>query len=77
MAAGAAGWSARPGQSPNLIARPDNWSWGRADGVHCVQGLLNIGEAMSPPVIAAVKDAAPDVDHPGDRFTSGYVLSGH
>ena len=31
---------------------------GRADGVTVVQGLLNIGEAMSPPVIAAVKDAA-------------------
>jgi len=35
---------------------------GKAGDVHCVQGLLNIGEAMSPPVIAAVKDAAPDVD---------------
>jgi MinD superfamily P-loop ATPase len=35
---------------------------GRADGVQCVQGMLNIGEVMSPPVIAAVKDAAPDVD---------------
>ena len=35
---------------------------GRAGSVHCVQGLLNIGEAMSPPVIAAVKDVAPDED---------------
>jgi len=35
---------------------------GMAGNVHCVQGLLNIGEAMSPPVIAAVKDAAPDVE---------------
>jgi len=35
---------------------------GLARGVQWVQGLLNIGEAMSPPVIAAVKDAAPDVD---------------
>ncbi len=35
---------------------------GLAGGVHCVGGLLNIGEAMSPPVIAAVKDAAPDVE---------------
>jgi MinD superfamily P-loop ATPase len=35
---------------------------GMAGCVHCVQGLLNVGEAMSPPVIAAVKDAAPDVD---------------
>jgi MinD superfamily P-loop ATPase len=35
---------------------------GMAGDVHCVQGLLNIGEAMSPPVIAAVKAAAPDVD---------------
>ncbi len=30
--------------------------------MHCVGGLLAIGEAMSPPVIAAVKKAAPDVD---------------
>ena len=35
---------------------------GLAGDVHCVGGLLNIGEAMSPPVIAAVKDAAPDVE---------------
>jgi len=35
---------------------------GLAGEVHCVQGLLNIGEVMSPPVIAAVKRAAPDVD---------------
>ncbi|MFW5869787.1 MAG: P-loop NTPase [Planctomycetota bacterium] len=35
---------------------------GKAGDVRCVQGLLNIGEVMSPPVIAAVKDAAPDVD---------------
>ena len=35
---------------------------GKAGDVHCVQGQLNIGEAMSPPVIAAVKAAAPNVD---------------
>ena len=35
---------------------------GKAGDVHCVQGLLNIGEAMSPPVIRAVKEAAPEVD---------------
>ena len=35
---------------------------GVAGDVYCVQGLLNIGEAMSPPVIAAVKNAAPEVD---------------
>ncbi|MBS3733718.1 MAG: ATP-binding protein [Phycisphaerae bacterium] len=35
---------------------------GAAGGVQWVQGLLNVGEVMSPPVIAAVKDAAPDVD---------------
>jgi len=32
---------------------------GQAGDVHCVQGLLNLGEAMSPPVIRAVKAAAP------------------
>ena len=35
---------------------------GRAGKVQFVQGLLNIGEVMSPPVIGAVKAAAPDVD---------------
>jgi len=35
---------------------------GKAGDVRCVQGLLNIGEAMSPPVIRAVKEAAPEVD---------------
>jgi len=35
---------------------------GMAGDVHCVSGLLNIGEAMSPPVVAAVRGAAPDVD---------------
>ncbi len=35
---------------------------GVAGDVHWVQGLLNIGEVMSPPVISAVKGAAPDVD---------------
>jgi MinD superfamily P-loop ATPase len=35
---------------------------GRAGEVECLQGLLNIGEAMSPPVISAVKKAAPEVD---------------
>jgi len=35
---------------------------GQAGEVQFVQGLLNIGEVMSPPVIGAVKAAAPDVD---------------
>ena len=35
---------------------------GMAGNVHCVQGLLNVGEAMSPPVTRSVKDAAPKVD---------------
>ena len=35
---------------------------GRADDIHFVHGLLNIGEAMSPPVIKAVKQAAPEAD---------------
>jgi MinD superfamily P-loop ATPase len=33
-----------------------------ADGVKFIQGLLNIGEAMSPPVINAVKRAAPEAE---------------
>ena len=35
---------------------------GRAGPIQFVRGLLNIGEPMSPPVIKAVKAAAPDVD---------------
>ena len=35
---------------------------GQAGAVRFVQGLLNVGEAMSPPLIRAVKAAAPDVD---------------
>jgi MinD superfamily P-loop ATPase len=35
---------------------------GRAGAVQFVQGTLNVGEAMSPPVIKAVKAAAPQAD---------------
>jgi len=35
---------------------------GRAGNVQFVQGLLNIGQAMSPPLIRAVKAAAPPAD---------------
>jgi MinD superfamily P-loop ATPase len=36
---------------------------GRADAVQFVHGLLNVGEAMSPPVIRAVRQAAPPADY--------------
>ncbi len=35
---------------------------GRAGPIRFVHGLLNVGEAMSPPVIKAVKAAAPEVE---------------
>jgi len=35
---------------------------GTSGPVQFVGGVLNVGEAMSPPAIRAVKDAAPDVD---------------
>ncbi len=35
---------------------------GQAGPIRFVQGLLNIGEAMSPPLIREVKAAAPEVD---------------
>ena len=35
---------------------------GRAGVIQFVQGTLNIGEAMSPPVIKAVRTAAPEAD---------------
>jgi len=35
---------------------------GNADAVHFVHGLLNVGEAMSPPLIRQVKAAAPAAD---------------
>ena len=35
---------------------------GRSGGIQFVQGLLNIGESMSPAVIRAAKDSAPTVE---------------
>lgn len=35
---------------------------GRAESIQFVQGTLNVGEAKSPPVIKAVKAAAPEAD---------------
>jgi len=35
---------------------------GASGPVHFVEGVLNVGEAMSPPAIRAVKDSAPDVE---------------
>jgi MinD superfamily P-loop ATPase len=35
---------------------------GTSGPVQFVEGVLNVGEAMSPPAIRAVKDAAPEVD---------------
>lgn len=35
---------------------------GVAGQIHFIQGTLNVGEAMSPPVIRAVKATAPNVD---------------
>jgi MinD superfamily P-loop ATPase len=35
---------------------------GRAGAIQFVQGVLKVGEAMSPPLIRAVKAAAPDAD---------------
>jgi MinD superfamily P-loop ATPase len=34
---------------------------GASGAVHFIEGVLNVGEAMSPPVIRAVKEAAPEV----------------
>lgn len=35
---------------------------GRAKSIQFVQGILNVGEAMSPPVIRAVKESIPEAD---------------
>jgi MinD superfamily P-loop ATPase len=35
---------------------------GRSGGIRFVEGVLNVGEAMSPPAIRAVKSAAPPTD---------------
>lgn len=35
---------------------------GASGSIQFVDGVLNVGEAMSPPAIRAVKDAAPDVE---------------
>ena len=42
---------------PRVVGRLER---GRAGSIQFVQGLLNIGEAMSPPVIRAVKSNAPE-----------------
>lgn len=36
--------------------------FGKSDGVRFVEGRLNVGEAMSPPAIRAVKTASPEAD---------------
>lgn len=36
--------------------------FGHSGPIQCVDGLLNVGEAMSPPVIRAVRQAAPPCD---------------
>jgi len=46
-------------QTPREMGRVET---GRAGSVQFVQGILNIGEAMSPPVIRAVKDSIPESD---------------
>ncbi|MBN1488484.1 MAG: ATP-binding protein [Phycisphaerae bacterium] len=46
-------------EQPREIGRLET---GRAGAIHFVHGLLNIGEAMSPPLIRQVKQAAPDAD---------------
>jgi len=35
---------------------------GRAGGISFIQGILNVGEAISPPAIRAVKAAVPNTD---------------
>jgi MinD superfamily P-loop ATPase len=35
---------------------------GRADGMRFVQGVLNVGEPLSPPLVSAVKSAVPKSD---------------
>lgn len=35
---------------------------GRSGKINCIDGLLNVGEAMSPPIIRAVRQAAPVCD---------------
>ncbi len=46
-------------QTPREMGRVET---GRADSVQFVQGILNIGEAMSPPVIRSVKESIPESD---------------
>ncbi|MDD4873816.1 MAG: ATP-binding protein [Dehalococcoidales bacterium] len=36
--------------------------WGNSDGIKFVQGILNVGEAMAPPVIHKVKEYAKNSD---------------
>ncbi|MBN1902044.1 ATP-binding protein [Candidatus Sumerlaeota bacterium] len=46
-------------ESPRAVGKLDT---GMAGNVHFVQGILNIGESRSVPVISQVKKSAPEVD---------------
>ncbi len=51
-----------PADAIREVAKPiGRLRTGRSGQVQFVEGVLNVGEAMSPPAIRAVKDAAPDV----------------
>jgi MinD superfamily P-loop ATPase len=46
-------------ESPRVIGRVET---GRSRNTQLVHGILNIGEAMSPPLIKQVKDESPEAD---------------
>ena len=54
--------SVRRGAISELIRERGFVETGRSGNIRFVQGSLNVGEAMSPPIIKAAKSAAPPVD---------------
>jgi len=52
----------KPGAISEIPRTIGSLSLGKSDTIAFAGGLLNIGEPMSPPVIRAVKAAAPEVD---------------
>ena len=55
-------WPARKTRSAKSRNRSAVLRTGTSGAVQFVEGVLNVGEAMSPPAIRAVKNAAPDVE---------------
>ena len=67
----------RPAPSRRFLRDSGKLEIGQAGPVRFVHGVLNIGEAMSTPLIRQVKAGRPASGFDDHRFSAGHVLSGH